>query len=213
MGVLRSIPATFAIPTFVLLHFCLFLYLQDDGNEKQSSKSSANALSEVKHDNILPAHTKRVTRIPARYRESEFIAPKTEQYVVEGIMKKDVMNGRVLYLVKWKGYPHTENTWVLSEKLDQELVDQFEAMPAQSPASKSKSADVKKEPESEKKSRGRSTSRGQESASDQKENTPSNTRRSVSRSRQSLASSSSETSKSKKKSVSPRKTRSKTKIV
>lgn len=51
-----------------------------------------------------------------------------EEYVVEKILKKKSTGGKVLYYLKWKGYPDSENTWEPPENLDcPELIEKFEA--------------------------------------------------------------------------------------
>lgn len=43
----------------------------------------------------------------------------TNKFVVEKIVDKKVApNGRVQYLLKWKGYLHCENTWEDEKDLD-----------------------------------------------------------------------------------------------
>lgn len=77
-----------------------------------------------------------------------------EEYVVEKILKKKVVRGKILYFLKWKGYLDSENTWEPKENLDcQNLIEEFEAEEER----KKKEADKKKPGSTEPKA---STSRG-----------------------------------------------------
>lgn len=50
-----------------------------------------------------------------------------EEYEVEKVVDKRVVNGHVQYLLKWKNYPDTDNTWEVSEGLQcPELIAVFE---------------------------------------------------------------------------------------
>merc|ERR1712209_272516 len=51
------------------------------------------------------------------------------EYEVESVVsKRDSEEGKVEYLVKWKGYDASDNTWEPIENLEssQELIDEFE---------------------------------------------------------------------------------------
>ncbi len=40
-----------------------------------------------------------------------------KEYQVENILEKRMISGKTHYLIKWKGYNTSENTWELKENL------------------------------------------------------------------------------------------------
>lgn len=50
-----------------------------------------------------------------------------EEYEVEKVVDKKSIGGKVHYLLKWKNYPDSENTWEAEEGLQcPELIEEFE---------------------------------------------------------------------------------------
>jgi len=72
-------------------------------------------------------------RPPKKYKEVEDSGEDAEggevpdDYIVEKVVDKRYVKGKTQYLLKWKGYPHSENTWEPMENLDcEELIKTFE---------------------------------------------------------------------------------------
>lgn len=61
-----------------------------------------------------------------RFKKSK--KPNEEVFSVEKITQKKIQDGKVFYLLKWHGYPESENTWEPEENLScPDLIERYEA--------------------------------------------------------------------------------------
>lgn len=86
----------------------------------------------MSEENILPRGSKRVSRAPKKFRDSEFELPKPlakeEVYVPEAVRKKDTMNGHTVYQIKWQGMSESQNTWASIEQFSQAPLSQYQQL-------------------------------------------------------------------------------------
>ena len=77
--------------------------------------------------------------------KQEEIEVEEEDYVVEKIVDERIVNGKLEYFLKWKGYSSLDNTWEPAENLDcPELLEQFKKTRVAPPRESSSESDTRK---------------------------------------------------------------------
>lgn len=83
--------------------------------------------------------------MPDTDKESTAGSETGEEYVVEKILDKRVVSGKVEYLLKWKGYGDEDNTWEPEDNLGcPELIQAFEKQWEENQRKKKLEKDAKK---------------------------------------------------------------------
>ncbi|KAF6031098.1 hypothetical protein EB796_005395 [Bugula neritina] len=101
------------------------------------------------------------TESPAAAEEEE-----EEEYVVEKVVNKRIKHGKTEYLLKWKNYDDTENTWEPEENLDcSELIAEFEEKRKKQEEEKRKSKSSKSKVEEPKKKKQKTCPESEEKTS------------------------------------------------
>ena len=77
----------------------------------------------VFHASLLTPHQENDTHGPAFALPPPDIIDNQEEYEVEGLVAHRNKGTRRQYLVKWKGYPSSENSWLPETELRRNAVD------------------------------------------------------------------------------------------
>ena len=81
----------------------------------------------------------------ASKQKPEEVEPEEDDYVVEKIVSERIVDGRLEYFLKWKGYSSLDNTWEPAENLDcPELLEQFKKSRVEPPRESSSESDSRK---------------------------------------------------------------------
>ena len=121
-------------------------YLAEDDLPLDSFQTDDNAtVAKAEHDNQAVPHAREAmpdvhvaphefkAELGAKHRDDEthlddsFIIDNESVFRVENILATRLRGGKRQYLVKWEGYPSTENTWEAEDILDSQLIDNFSA--------------------------------------------------------------------------------------
>ncbi|KAK4742452.1 hypothetical protein SAY87_000453 [Trapa incisa] len=100
--------------------------LEERGEEGEGGRGEEDDDEEGEEDSDDEAHTD----FDAREEEKEIERPKLDEgfYEIEAVRRKRIRKGKVQYLIKWRGWPETANTWEPLENLlsCSDVIDAFE---------------------------------------------------------------------------------------